>query len=214
MYRAVIFDFDGTIIDTEQHLFEVINQNLKKEGHQPVTLEFYRSNIGGRALPLHNHLVELMGEERVADIYHEHHETSADLKMRPGVFELIQKLHERHVPIGIASSSSRKTVETLVKKLGLTSYISTIKGREDVDEVKPEPDLYLTAVQALNFSPTQCLAIEDSVKGATAAVRAGLDVIVNTNQMTEVSDFSELPLLAKNIDLTTVEARYFNRELS
>lgn len=46
MYRAVIFDFDGTVIDTEQHLFEIINQNLTKEGHEPVAIDFFRSNIG------------------------------------------------------------------------------------------------------------------------------------------------------------------------
>ncbi|REI05834.1 HAD family hydrolase [Staphylococcus felis] len=210
MYRAVIFDFDGTVIDTEQHLFEIINQNLTKEGHEPVAIDFFRSNIGGRALPLHHHLMDLVGEARVLEIYHEHHTTAADLSLRPGVLELIQSLHQRHIPIGIASSSSRDNVKALVQKLDLEKYISVIKGREDVEEVKPAPDLYLAAVQALHFNPTHCLAIEDSIKGATAAINAGLGVIVNTNLMTEVSDFSDLPLIAQDIDLTTVMKNYFN----
>src|SRR5699024_11869503 len=60
-----------------------------------------------------------------------------------------------------------------------------------VEEIKPSPELYLTAVQRLNYNPVNCLAIEDSDNGATAAVNAGLDVIVNTNDMTEKQDRSE-----------------------
>ena len=56
---------------------------------------------------------------------------------------------------------------------------------EDVDNVKPDPEPYLMAVQNLNYNPTNCLAIEDSLNSATAAMMAGLDVVVNTNLMTE-----------------------------
>lgn len=112
--------------------------------------------------------------------------------------------------MAVATSSAREDIEPLIKRLGIGDYIQVIKGREDVEAVKPEPDLYLSAVQDLNFSPTHCLAIEDSVNGATAAITAGLDVIVNTNPMTEVSDFSSLELLAKDIDLTQVIDQFVN----
>ena len=77
-----------------------------------------------------------------------------------------------------------KDIFPVFKSLGLDEYINIIVGRESVEYVKPS-ELYLTAVQQLNYSPTHCLAIEDSVNGATAAFRAGLDVIVNTNDMTQ-----------------------------
>lgn len=57
MYRAVIFDFDGTIIDTEQHLFNVINKHLEMHNADPISIDFYRSSIGGAATDLHDRLV-------------------------------------------------------------------------------------------------------------------------------------------------------------
>ncbi|QLK86679.1 HAD family hydrolase [Staphylococcus sp. 17KM0847] len=209
-YRAVIFDFDGTIIDTEQHLYETINHFLALEDKPLVTFDFYRANIGGRALDLHDHLIELLGEPKVQQIYAYHHQTAQNLPYRPGVATLMEALKTRHIPMAIATSSARQDIEPLVEALGLNEYVDVIIGREDVEAVKPEPDLYLTAVQALNHNPAYCLAIEDSVNGATAAIRAGLDVIVNTNPMTNKSDFSHLSLTAKDIDLTTLINQYFN----
>ncbi|MEJ7545671.1 HAD-IA family hydrolase, partial [Staphylococcus hominis] len=78
--------------------------------------------------------------------------------------------------------------------------------------VKPNPEPYLTAVQQLNYNPTNCLAIEDSVNGATAANSAGLDVIVNTNVMTEEQDFSTVNYVAKDIDFDNIVQRFFSRK--
>ncbi|MDP4460935.1 HAD family hydrolase [Staphylococcus hyicus] len=209
MYRAVIFDFDGTIIDTEQHLYEVINAHLIQANETPVSLAFYRANIGGRARALHDHLIEIFGDDKVREIYQVHHNRAGQLPLRPGIKSLMEQLHARHIPMAIATSSARADIEPIVDALGIKPYIKVIKGREDVSEVKPDPELYLSAVQVLNFSPTYCLAIEDSVNGATAAATAGLDVIVNTNPMTEVSDFSSIALLDKDIDLSQIIERYF-----
>ena len=93
-------------------------------------------------------------------------------------------------------------------KLGLDEYIDVIVGREDVSNVKPDPEPYLTAVQQLNYNPTHCLAIEDSVNGATAANLAGLDVIVNTNVMTEEQDFTSVNYIAKDIDFDDIVQRF------
>lgn len=93
-------------------------------------------------------------------------------------------------------------------KLGLDEYIDVIVGREDVSNVKPDPEPYLTAVQQLNYNPTNCLAIEDSVNGATAANLAGLDVIVNTNVMTEEQDFTSVNYIAKDIDFDDIVQRF------
>lgn len=106
----------------------------------------------------------------------------------------------------IATSSYRKNILPTFRQLGLDNYIDVIVGREDVENVKPDPDLYLTAVQNLNYNPTNCLAIEDSVNGATAAILAGLDVIVNTN-ITKVQDFSSIQLTGKDMSFEDIKLK-------
>ena len=111
--------------------------------------------------------------------------------------------------MAIATSSHREDILPTFHKLGLDEYIDVIVGREDVSNVKPDPEPYLTAVQQLNYIPTNCLAIEDSVNGATAANLAGLDVIVNTNVMTEEQDFTSVNYVAKDIDFDDIVQRFF-----
>ena len=118
---------------------------------------------------------------------------------------------QRHIPMAIATSSYRKDIEPTFKRLGLEQYMDIIVGREDVDEVKPNPELYLTAVQQLNYNPVNCLAIEDSVNGATAAINAGLDVIINTNRMTEQQPFHTLNFTAKDVTANEIIEHYFEQ---
>ena len=82
---------------------------------------------------------------------------------------------------------------------------------EDVEAVKPDPELYLTAVQRLNYSPAHCLAIEDSANGATGAMNAGLDVIINTNEMTEAQDFSAITFVGKDLSFEQIKIVSLNQ---
>ena len=79
MYREVIFDFDGTIIDTEEHLFNLTNKHLYNHGKEPISLEFYRASIGGTASYLHQYLEKWIGEKHKDAIYQEHYQTSGNL---------------------------------------------------------------------------------------------------------------------------------------
>ncbi len=212
MYRAVIFDFDGTIIDTERHLFETINKHLKFHKVEPISIDFYRQSIGGAATDLHNHLETAIGLDKKEKIYQEHHETSGDLPIIDTIKALMNYLKQRHIPMAIATSSYREDILPTFKKLGLDDYIDVIVGREDVENVKPDPEPYLTAVQQLNYNPTVCLAIEDSVNGATAAMMAGLDVVVNTNVMTAHQDFSTVNYVGKDMSLEDIVTQLFENK--
>lgn len=211
MYKAVIFDFDGTIIDTESHLFEIINKHLKNEKLSPISIEFYRANIGGHAKSLHDYLIKSIGVAKTERIYEEHHHLSQNLNVNDTILKLLKYLKQRHIPMGIATSSYKKDIVPLVEALNLTNYFNVIVGREDVEEVKPSPEPYLTAVQHLNYMPAHCLAIEDSLNGAMAAKTAGLDVIVNTNKMTEVQDFSEIEYSGKDLNYLDIIHSFFKQ---
>lgn len=211
MYKAIVFDFDGTIVDTEQHLFNIINKHLISHNATPITLDFYRENIGGEAKDLHEYLEQTIGNDNKETIYKEHHQTSNQLEINPTIKQLMKYLKQRHIPMAIATSSYKKDIFPVFKSLGLDEYINIIVGRESVEYVKPEPELYLTAVQQLNYSPTHCLAIEDSVNGAKAAFRAGLDVIVNTNYMTQTQDFSTIPYIGKDLNNEEIINRFFEK---
>ena len=110
-----------------------------------------------------------------------------------------------HIPMDIATSSYRKNILPTFRQLGLDNYIDVIIGREDVDNVKPDPEPYLMAVQNLNYNPTNCLAIEDSLNGATAAMMAGLDVVVNTNIITKDQDFSTVQYVGQDMEFEDIK---------
>ena len=117
-------------------------------------------------------------------------------------------LKQRHIPMAIATSSYREEIMPTINALGINEYVDVIVGREDVGAVKPDPELYLTAVQRLNYS-AHCLAIEDSANGATGAMNAGLDVIINTNEMTEEQDFSTINFVGKDLSFEEIKNHFF-----
>ena len=208
-YRAVVFDFDGTIIDTEQHLFETINHYLKcmeKLLFQSIIIVL----LLAARLELHVYLENEIGVEATEALYESHHTQSVHLPMIDNINHLMDILDKKKIPMAIATSSSRSNIQPTLDALGLTERIPVIVGREDVEEVKPAPDLYLKAVQELNFNPGSCLAIEDSVNGATAAERAGLGVIVNTNPMTSIMNFDALQLVGMNMTADQIDAEFLN----
>lgn len=205
MYKAVVFDFDGTVIDTEKHLFDLINTHLKIHQEAPISLEFYKQFIGGETTGLHTYLVDAIGFKNKEKIYDQYYQTIIELPVNPTIIQLMQYLKKRHIPMAIATSSYKKNIYPIFKQLGLDTYIDVVVGRENVESVQPNPEIYLKAVQELNYNPTTCLAIEDSVNGATAAMLAGLDVVVNTNIITKDQDFSTVQYVGQDMEFEDIE---------
>ncbi|MCU5745226.1 HAD-IA family hydrolase [Staphylococcus sp. SQ8-PEA] len=211
MYRAVIFDFDGTIIDTEQHIYETINHYLEEQDEALISRSYYSETIGGSDDQLRSYLAETIGEEEQTRLYEDIHRSSASLPIRPEIKEIMTMLKQRHIPMAVATSSYRKDIEEAYNHLELGDFIDVVVGKEDVEEVKPSPELYLRAVQALNYNPVNCLAIEDSLNGAESATTAGLDVVINTNNLTKHHDFSSINYTDKDITAEQLIERYFDR---
>ncbi len=189
MIKAVVFDFDGLIIDTETAWYEAFQEVMAGYSVE-LPLEQFARCIGTDDTVLYEyfreHLGEIMNEDEVrlkADkIYKEKMKTPL---VREGVKEYLEEAKELGLKIALASSSSRKWVTGYLRDLGLYDYFEVIQTRDDVEKVKPDPALYEKAIEALQVKPSKAIAFEDSVNGAKAAIAAGLNCVVVPNPVTK-----------------------------
>ncbi len=196
MIEAIIFDFDGVIVDTEtpdyttwRGIFESYGVELERQ--------LWTSFIGGGSseFDVYKHLEDLSGitvdrvelRHRVRSIFLKAIEQSPVL---PGVLDYLDCARDMGLKVGLASSSSRAWVEGHLGSRSILDRFDDIKGSDDVDKVKPSPELYLSSARGLGVSPRNALAIEDSANGVKAAKCAGLFCVVVPNSMTEALDFS------------------------
>jgi putative hydrolase of the HAD superfamily len=194
--QAVIFDFDGTIIDTETIWFQAYKEVLLEEFGIELPLEEFAKIIGTTDEVLFQYIENQVGMKVDSHVIHQltdqrFLEKKGILDVREGVREKLNEAKQLGLKIGLASSSSREWVEGFLRQFDLWDYFSVIKTKEDVVKVKPDPALYLRALDELKVDPQEALAIEDSANGALAAVEAGLQCVVIPNQVTASLNFHE-----------------------
>jgi HAD superfamily hydrolase (TIGR01509 family) len=113
------------------------------------------------------------------------------LQPRPGIFELLEALQARSLPLGVASNSFGEYVRRVLAVMGLPPAFACVCTREDARRGKPAPDLYLAAVGCLGLPAGECVAVEDSPTGLQAAVAAGMHAVAVPNERLRAEDFSE-----------------------
>ena len=111
-------------------------------------------------------------------------------ELRPGVRGVLEEAQSAGLRLALATSSDKAWVTRWLRQHGLLSLFEVLATRDDVARVKPDPELYALAVRGLNLRAEECLAIEDSLNGATAAVAAGLNVVVVPNDVTASQPFA------------------------
>ena len=189
--EALIFDFDGVVLDTETPDFETWRAVFQLHG-AVFELSWWSQFIGGSTSS-----VDIIGElERMTGRTVDRHQVRETRRQRyleivsaspmlPGVVDYISDAKRMGLKLGVASSSNRSWVEGHLTERGIIHHFDSISVSEDVRYVKPEPDLYLLAASKLGVSPENSLAIEDSAKGVTAAKTAGMFCVAVPNAATQ-----------------------------
>jgi len=194
MLKALIFDFDGLILDTETP--EVLTwQSIYREHGFELPVEEWAKTVGGWGISNFDaaeHLADI-SEGRLALSYlRELHRKECDKIIHtspilPGVTAMIEQAQEKGVRVAVGSSSTHSWVDTHLKRLGIFERFDHIVCQDDVQtgRSKPYPDIFLEALSRLNVHASEAVVFEDSVNGVTAARRAGIFVVGVPNPLTE-----------------------------
>jgi len=195
-YEAILFDFDGVLVDTEWAIYEAWHRTFRRHGHE-LPLEVYTQCIGSDfdTWSPKTHLEELTGN---AFDWHQldrdrQVEIRRDLERAgpmPGVVPLLERLQRAGTPLAVVSSSNHGWVDRWLEQLALRPFFRTVVCRGDAPRIKPAPDLWLEALRQLEVAPRRSLAIEDSLNGVKSAKAAGLEVWAVPNRTTACLDFS------------------------
>jgi LacI family transcriptional regulator len=181
--RAVVFDMDGTLFDTEPVYCEAYRQAFARQGGELTHEEYFRELIGRTNEDIEGYLAakapsgfDLTGfrggwREEWRNLV-----TEKPPVPMPGVTALLEEILEAGMPVALASSSDRADIDLCLQASGLDRYFPIRASGDEVSAGKPAPDLYLLACRRLGIGPTRCLAIEDSRHGVAAALAAGLAV--------------------------------------
>jgi HAD superfamily hydrolase (TIGR01509 family) len=187
---AVIFDFDGLILDTETPEYRSFRDLFRANGSD-LELEVWGQWVGtdAGAFNPYDLLDERVGlrldREQIRAARRASYESlMAEQEVRPGVREYLADARRLGLGIGLASSSTRAWVTGHLERHGLLDAFDCIRTKDDVACVKPDPELYVQALHGLGVSPLEAVAFEDSPNGALAAERAGLRCVVVPNELT------------------------------
>ncbi len=184
-YRAVIFDMDGVLVDSEPVFFEAVNELLKPAGKR-IQWEDYQHLLGSTMSHTWRSVLETVGldVEHAPRYIEAYGDTLLDLLRRPrslivGVDPLIADLKRQGIPIAVATASRLAWAEAVLGEgagVPLDTFDAVV-SREQVENGKPAPDLYLQAASLLSVPAEQCVAIEDTIPGIASAKAAGMYAI-------------------------------------
>ncbi|MFE7131977.1 HAD family hydrolase [Streptomyces sp. NPDC057638] len=177
---SVIFDLDGTLVDSEVNYYEAGRRLLAEYGVTGFGWERHTDFIG---VGTRETLTELRADygidapvdELLAGKNRHYLElAAASTPVFPEMRAFVELLHTAGVPMAVASGSSRAVIETILTTTGLAAYFPTTVSAEEVPRGKPEPDVFLEAARRLGTDPADCVVVEDAVPGAEAARAAGM----------------------------------------
>jgi len=202
--RALVFDFDGLILDTEEPVYRSWLEVYQAHGEE-LPFERWVQIVGSTTTGFHpqHHLEERLGRPLPKEVLDRRIGRRTEMILAkavlPGVVQHLDAARDLGLKIGVASSSTREWVAGHLARLGILDRFECVRCRDDVEHAKPEPDLYLAVLECLGVQASEAIAIEDSPNGVSAAKRAGMRCVAIPNSIT-----ARLDLTAADITLTSL----------
>jgi HAD superfamily hydrolase (TIGR01509 family) len=194
--RALIFDFDGLLVNTEPIYWQVARELVAARGKPPVSQQTLNSMMGIGRLHSMRILIEAAGldetpeelvverERRMRELY-----SGGQIDPMPGAREILRRFHGK-LKLAIATNSAMNLIEIILPRLGIEGYFDVVQTGDDIANGKPDPEIYLKAMARLQVAAGSCVVMEDTQPGCIAANRAGARVIAVPNELTQSQDFS------------------------
>jgi len=203
--KALVFDFDGLILDTEEPVYRSWLELYQEHG-QDLPFDRWIQIVGSSnaAFDPRGHLEHVLGRALTPEELDRRIERRSELVLAqavlPGVVELADAALAQGLRLGVASSSTCSWVDGHLERLGIRDRFACVRAREDVPAVKPAPDLYLAALECLEVQASEAIAIEDSPNGVAAAKAAGMRCVAVPNVITGGLDLGAADLVLKSLD--------------
>jgi HAD superfamily hydrolase (TIGR01509 family) len=198
--KAVVFDMDGLLVDTEQVVFRAMQAAAAGIGGEMPFTTFQRMVGLAHAssdLILHEHFgdgFDLEGWSKVVSGHFQAELALSGIALKSGVVEILDRLDALHLPRAIATSSGRPAVQQALGPYGLVKRFDAVITREDQTRHKPHPEPFLKAAEALGVAPQDCLALEDSHNGIRAAHAAGMMTIMVPDMLDPTEEMQTLTI--------------------
>jgi HAD superfamily hydrolase (TIGR01509 family) len=181
MIEAIIFDMDGTLVDTEpfntlieRRQFEINKIPVSEEEHKAymgIASETMWRKLAGR-YKVETPVSALIEQNRIESF--RFFSELSEIPVMPGLFEFLELLREKAIPVAVASSSTPEMIDLILEKARLKKYFKVIVSTQEAGKSKPAPDVFLLAASKLGVKPEQCLVVEDSKSGIEAAYVSGM----------------------------------------
>lgn len=181
MIKALIFDMDGVLVDSEPFHVEIEKQQFLLN-QLPISDEEHHRYMGvasdvmwkeiAKRHSLNVSVEEITEQNRIESI--RFFTELQEIPVMPELPELLERLKQKNYPMAVASSSFPEIIELILKRTGLRKYFQVVVSSQEAGKSKPEPDVFLLAAQKLKVPPHDCLVIEDSKNGIKAAKAAGM----------------------------------------